>query len=203
MRITIVGVACSPRKDQSTGFALETCLTAARAAGVATVTIDLAGRVVNGCTACGHCNKQLSCSQKDDFEAFLPILTDPAVAGLIVATPVYFGTMTSQAKAFLDRCVMLRRNGSLLRDKVGGAIAVGGFRHGGLETTIQAIHAAMLIQDMILVGDGFSTFHFGGTLWSGHPQGYREDAFGVDTLRNLGKRVAGLATRLHGAPSSA
>lgn len=199
MTIKMVGVSCSPRKGQSTAFALETCLNAAKEAapGIETVTIDLAGKTVNGCIACGQCTKQLACSQKDDFEAFLPVLTDPAVAGLIIATPVYLGTMTSQAKAFLDRCVMLRRNGCLLRDKVGGVIAVGGFRHGGQETTIHAVHAAMLIQDMILVGDGLSTFHFGGTMWSGHPQGYKEDTFGKDTVANLGKRVAGLAARLH------
>jgi len=200
MAIKIVGVACSPRKGQSTAFALETCLAAASQAapGVETFTIDLAGKTVNGCIACGQCTKQLACSQKDDFESFLPILTDPALAGLIIPTPVYFGSMTNQANAFLDRSVMLRRPGSLLRDKVGGVIAVGGFRHGGQEITIQAVHAAMLIQDMILVGDGFATFHFGGTMWSGHPQGYTADGFGKDTVANLGKRVAGLAARLHG-----
>jgi len=125
-------------------------------------------------------------------------MTDPHVAGMIVATPVYFGTMTSLAKAFLDRCVVFRRNGTLLRDKIGGVIAVGGFRHGGQETTIQAVHAAMLIQDMILVGDGHTTFHYGGTIWSGHPQGFADDAFGLETVRNLGRRVASLALRLHG-----
>ncbi|MFZ0243699.1 MAG: hypothetical protein WAL90_18820, partial [Desulfobacterales bacterium] len=76
--------------------------------------------------------------------------------------------------------------------------AVGGFRHGGQETTIQAVHAAMLIQDMIIVGDGHATFHYGGTMWSGHPEGYEKDAFGLQTVQNLGRRVAALAVRLHG-----
>jgi hypothetical protein len=73
---------------------------------------------------------------------------------------------------------------------------VGGFRHGSQETTIHAVHAAMLIQDMIIVGDAHTTFHYGGRIWSGHPEGFEKDAFGLETVRNLGRRVASLASRL-------
>lgn len=191
----IIGVSCSPRSGQSTHFAMTTCLEtiAAEFETFTTELIDLGKLSVGGCIACGKCTKEPVCSQKDDFNELIPILSDPDVAGLIIATPVYFGTMTSQAKAFLDRCVLLRRNGSLLKDKVGGVIAVGGFRHGGQETTIHSIHASMLIQDMIIVGDGNNTFHFGGTIWSGHPDGYQKDTFGLDTVKNIGRRVATVA----------
>jgi multimeric flavodoxin WrbA len=141
--------------------------------------------------------KVLECSQEDDFVKMIPILSDPALAGLVVATPVYLGSMTSQCKAFLDRWVMFRRNGFLLRDKVGGVIAVGGFRSGGQELAIQAVQAAMLVQDMVVVGEGRPTAHFGATLWSGHPDGIEKDVFGLETARNLGKRVAEVAARMH------
>ena len=48
-----------------------------------------------------------------------------------------------------------------------------------------------------IVGDGHTTFHYGGTIWSGHPEGFGKDAFGLETVRNLGCRVASLASRLH------
>ncbi len=86
----------------------------------------------------------------------------------------------------------------MLRNKVGDVIAVGGFRHGGQETMIRTVHAAMLIQDMVIVGDGYTSFHFGGAVWSGHPEGYEKDTFGLDTVRNLGRRVADVAIRIHG-----
>jgi multimeric flavodoxin WrbA len=199
MSIKIVGVACSPRAGQSTHHALKACfdVIGQEFQNVEPVIIDLAGMEIKGCQACGTCARQIKCSQEDDFQQLIPLIADPAVAGLILATPVYFGTMTSQAKAFLDRCVVFRRNGTLLRDKIGGVIAVGGFRHGGQETTIHAVHAAMLIQDMIIVGDGHSTYHYGGTVWSGHPEGFQNDTFGLETVRNLGRRVAALASRLH------
>ncbi|MFZ0134411.1 MAG: flavodoxin family protein [Desulfobacterales bacterium] len=199
MAIKIVGVVCSPRVGQSTHYALSACFDVIRQEfeHVEPIMIDLAGMDIKPCVACGSCMTKVTCSQKDDFQKIIPVMTDPLVAGLILATPVYFGSMTAQAKAFLDRCVVFRRNKTMLRDKIGGVIAVGGFRHGGQETTIQAVHAAMLIQDMIIVGDGHATFHYGGTMWSGHPEGCEKDAFGLQTVQNLGRRVAGLAARLH------
>ncbi len=195
----IVGISCSPRKGKSTKYALEVCLQAVKESvpGGETTLIELSEMKINGCIACGKCMKVLECSQEDDFVKMIPILSDSELAGLVVATPVYFGSMTSQCKAFLDRCVMFRRNGFLLRDKVGGVIAVGGFRNGGQELTIQSVHAAMLVQDMVVVSEGRPTSHYGATLWSGHPDGIEKDTFGLETARNLGKRVAEVAAKMH------
>jgi multimeric flavodoxin WrbA len=195
----IVGISCSPRKGKSTFYSLETCLQAAKEAvsRVETILIELSEMKINGCIACGKCMKVLECSQEDDFVKMIPILSDPELVGLMIATPVYFGSMTSQCKAFLDRCVMFRRNGFLLRDKVGGVIAVGGVRNGGQELAIQAVQAAMLVQDMVVVSEGKPTSHYGATLWSGHPDGIEKDAFGLETARNLGKRVAEMADRIY------
>ncbi|MCF8119780.1 MAG: flavodoxin family protein [Deltaproteobacteria bacterium] len=191
----ILGICCSPRKEKTTYYALKTSLTAIPDAygQVNTHLIDLSEKEINGCKACGACMKKLKCSQDDDFNALVPILSDPEVGGIIVATPVYMGSMSSQCKAFLDRCVMFRRNGFLFRDKVGGVITVGGVRNGGQSATIQHIHAVMLVQDMILVGDGRPGAHFGGTMWSGHPDGIERDEVGMATVQSLGKRVAEVA----------
>jgi multimeric flavodoxin WrbA len=199
MEMKIVGVSCSPRKGKSTKYALEVCLQAVKETVPEgeTMLIELAEMKVNGCIACGKCMKVLECSQEDDFVKMIPILSDSELVGLVVATPVYLGSMTSQCKAFLDRCVMFRRNGFLLRDKVGGVIAVGGVRNGGQELTIQSVHAAMLVQDMVVVSEGRPTSHYGATLWSGHPDGIEKDTFGLETARNLGKRVAEVAAKMH------
>jgi multimeric flavodoxin WrbA len=195
----IVGISCSPRKGKSTKHALDVCLQAVKETvpNVETMLIELSGVKINGCLACGKCMKVLECSQEDDFIKMIPILSDSELAGLVVATPVYFGSMTSQCKAFLDRCVMFRRNGFLLRDKVGGVIAVGGVRNGGQELTIQTVQAAMLVQDMVVVSEGKPTSHYGATLWNGHPDGIEKDAFGLETARNLGKRVAEVSVKMH------
>jgi multimeric flavodoxin WrbA len=196
----IVGISCSPRKGKTTRTSLDNCIHAITEnfSEIQTEIIDLAELEIKGCIACGHCAKTLECSQKDDFNDIIPILKDPGLGGLIIATPVYLGTMSSQCKAFLDRTVMFRRNDFLFRDIVGGVMAVGGFRNGGQEAAILHVHSAMLVHDMILVGDGKPGSHFGGTMWSGHPDGIEKDDPGLKTVENLGKRVAQVALKIHG-----
>jgi multimeric flavodoxin WrbA len=189
----ILGICASPRKHKSSHFLLQQCLaelesgSAALGTPIETEIIDLAGLQISGCIACDKCKKGVHCSQDDDFQQIIPKLSDPLLRGIVLATPVYMGGMTSQAKAFLDRSVIFRRNGFLLKNLVGGVLAVGGSRNGGQELTIQAVHAAMMIHDMILIGDGN---HFGGIGWSNHPDGYEKDETGIETARLTGKRMA-------------
>jgi multimeric flavodoxin WrbA len=193
----IIGVSASARKNRSTHFLLAQSLDEVRLASeasgkrIATAQIDLAPLKINGCIACDACQKKgVMCSQRDDFQSLIPQLADPEVAGIILATPVYMGSMSSQAKAFVDRTVLFRRNGFMFKNRLGGVITVGGARHGGQELTIQAVQAAMMIHGMIIVGDGE---HFGGAAWSHHPDGYQGDATGIASARDLGRHMAEIA----------
>ena len=194
----ILGINCSPRKGKTTFYALDQCLEAARKeqAGLETEIIELGGMDIHGCCACGHCKEKLKCSIDDDFAGIIPKLCDDEIKGIIIGTPVYFGTMASQCKAFLDRTVMFRRNGFLFRNKVGAVLAVGGVRNGGQELTLQAVQAAMLCHDMIVIGDGMKTAHFGASLYSGIDGGIENDEIGLITARNLGRRMAGIISML-------
>ena len=195
----IIGINCSPRKGQTTQKSLEVCLKAVHdeSGGVTTDIIELADLDVHGCLGCGYCKKQLKCKQEDDFNSLIAVLSDEEVAGIIIATPVYLGTMTSQCKAFLDRTVVLARNGSMLRNKVGGVLAVGGVRNGGQELTIQAVQATMLCHNMVCVGGGTKAAHFGAVLVSNEQKGIECDEIGLETARDIGRRVVGLAVLLN------
>ncbi len=194
----IMGINCSPRKGQTTQKSLEACLNAAReeSDNIRTDIVELAGLDIHGCLDCDYCRKRLKCKQDDDFNSLISALNDKELVGIVIGTPVYLGTMTSQCKAFLDRSVMFRRNGFMLRNKLGGVVAVGGVRNGGQELTIQAVQAAMLCHDMICVGDGMSTAHFGAALWSGGPGGIDSDEAGLQTAQNLGRRLAQVAIQI-------
>jgi multimeric flavodoxin WrbA len=171
---------------------LKICLEAAQESseGIRTELIELAGLRINGSIAAGI---PLEPGERDDFPSLMPKLSDPRVAGIIVGTPVYFGNMTSLCKAFLDRCIVLRKNDFALRNKAAGVLAVGGTRNGGQELTIQSVQTALMCQEMVVVGDGQPTGHFGATVWSGGEGGVKEDEFGLATARNLGRRVAEVA----------
>ncbi len=194
----ILGVSCSPRKGQSSYKALEVALAACseQEPQIKTKLIDLGGKTIMPCKACGQCAKELKCSIDDDFNALIPILEDPEVVGMIISTPVYFSSMAAHCKAFLERCVMFRRNGWRFKNRVGGVIAVGGVRNGGQELAIQGVQSAMFCQDMACVSDGAPMAHFGATLHSNSNTGISEDAFGLETVKNTGRRVAELAVKI-------
>jgi multimeric flavodoxin WrbA len=193
--IKILGVACSPRKGKTTAAGLQVCLDAAKAVSpnVEVELLDLGGLNINGCLAAGV---PLPAGQEDDFLKVAPKLADAKVAGIIVGSPVYFGSMSSLCKAFLDRLMAFRKNNFALSNKVAGALAVGSARNGGQELTIQGIQAALMCHEMLLVGDGRPTAHRGATLWNNGKDDISGDEVGIATAKNLGRRVAEVALRL-------
>ncbi len=192
--VKILGICGSPRKGKTTATALRVCLEAAKAVAdnIQVELIELAGMKIPGGPAA---NLPLDAGERDDFPQLVPKLSDPRVGGIIIGTPVYFGNMTYLCKAFLDRCIALRKEFAL-SGKVAGVVAVGGARNGGQELVIASVQAVLFCHEMILVGDGRPTGHRGATLWSGCPGGIEKDEFGLSTARNLGRRVAEVALRM-------
>ncbi len=187
----IIGISCSPRKGKTTAAALDVCLKAAQNASpdIETELIELAELSIPAQLVAGQ---PLRDGEVDDFPKLIPKLADPAVAGIIVGSPVYFGNMTALCKAFLDRCGAFRSDGFKLRNKIAGALAVGSARNGGQELTVCSIQTALMCQDMIIVGDGQPSARIGATLWNQNDS-IAGDDFGIQTSENLGRRVAELA----------
>jgi NAD(P)H dehydrogenase (quinone) len=111
-----------------------------------------------------------------------------AADGLVVGSPVYFGTMAAQLKQILDDFVGVRKK---MENKVGAAFATSGDPSGGKETTMMSIIQALLIYGMIIVGDPLSATGHYGTACVGAP-----DAAAIENGRRLGRRVAELVRRL-------
>ncbi len=200
--IKVLGICCSPRKGKTTAAALRICLDAVKAADgrIEVELIELAGLKIPGEVAAGVA---LEPGQRDDFPALAPRLSDPTVAGIILGTPVYFGNMSFLCKALLDRWIVFHKD-KLLANKVGGVLAVGGGRNAGLELTIHSVQVALMSQQMIVVGDAPPTGHWGGTVWAGNPAvaggaapDIARDEAGIATVKNLGRRVAEIASKLH------
>jgi len=77
--------------------------------------------------------------------------------GIIVGSPVYYGSMASQIKELFDKTVKFHGR---LDGKVGGAFSSSANIGGGNETTVLGILNAMLIHGMIIQGDP-SGDHYG------------------------------------------
>jgi multimeric flavodoxin WrbA len=193
-KIRLVGIACSPREPSTTAAAVQACLEAAQAMAPEAIEIELiklAGLHIDGSLAAGV---PLAPGQQDDFPSLVPKLSDPAVAGFIFGSPVYFGNMSSLCKAFLERLMVFRKEGFALSNKVAGVLAVGGARNGGQELTIQSIQAALFCQEMIVVGESRPSAHFGPGVWNNKEfKAITDDAAGMEAVKNLGVRVAQVA----------
>lgn len=189
--VKIIGVSCSPRKGKTTAAALGICLEAARAVdpGVTTELIELAGRNI------GVYDPADPKAVQGGFAELIPVLSSPDVAAIVVGTPVYFGNMSSLCKAFLDHWMVFRQQNFALAGKVSGVVAVGAGRNGGQELTLQSVQASLMGQNMIVVGDGQPTSHFGATLINTNDDISKDD-FGINTAKNLGRHVAEVALRL-------
>ena len=195
----IIGISASPRVNKYSEFFLSQCLSAVKekAPHLEIDSFSLAGKNFSGCVDCDYCRSHFDCAQKDDLSPLLEKLKDPQIAAIILASPVYMGGMSSQAKAFLDRTVLFRRQSFYFKDKIAGAIAVGGSRNGGQDLTLMNIHAAFMIHDMLVVSDQAPTAHFGGAGWARVPDGPENDDLALETVKNLGFKIADLITRLH------
>ncbi|MDD3754780.1 MAG: flavodoxin family protein [Methanobacterium sp.] len=187
--VKIMGIVGSPRKKGNTNYLVKEALKAAGKLGVETELINIGDVEIEPCVACDICKSTGECAIYDDVPNLLDKLADSQ--GVIFGSPVYFGSMTSQLKMLIDRSRPLRFEFKL-KNKLGGGISVGGSRNGGQETTISAIHQFMLIHDMIIVGDGAPLAHYGGTGVGSNINSAEGDDLGLETSRNLGRRMAEL-----------
>ena len=185
--VKIFGIACSPRKGMTTAKAVQSALDAAKGVDprIEVELIDLGELSI-----AGYSPKP----PQDDFTAILPKLKDPALGGLIIGSPSYYRGMSSLCKAFIERCAPLREPTMVLANKPIGVVAVGGFRNGGQELTIEQIQAAMLCFGMVAVGGNAPAFQ-GATVLSTKDD-ISTDTLGVDTAKKLGAHVAEMALRL-------
>jgi len=112
-------------------------------------------------------------------------------AGIIVGSPVYFGSMAAPLKKVLDDFVGVRRR---MENKIGAAFTTSGDPTGGKETTLLSILQALLIYGMIIVGDPLAaTGHYGVACVGAPDSGASENA------KKMGRRVAALAKALDGS----
>lgn len=185
MRIT--GISGSPNAEGNNEKVIDSALSFVKQRGYKTDKVLLSGLSVLPCADCGTCRTKKECSIDDDMaEIYEKLETSDAI---IVSSPVFFGSISAQLKALFDRTILLRRNGFLLKGKVGGAMAVGGSRNGGQEFAINAVHAWMHIHGMLVVGD---RAHFGGIL----VKPIEKDEAGLKTVKDTVNMVCETLERL-------
>ena len=97
----------SPRREGNTSTLAAELAAGARAVGALVERVVLHGMDLRPCSGCDACQESLEaeCVIEDDMTPLYPALR--SVDALVIATPVYWFSVSAQTKLFLDRCYPL------------------------------------------------------------------------------------------------
>jgi multimeric flavodoxin WrbA len=101
-RMNIIGISASPRRHGNSETLLDHALAGAISAGAKTEKIVLSLLDIRPCHGSDACLKKAKCFVKDDMKHLLDKIAK--ADGIIISSPVYFGSVTAQLKAMIDRC---------------------------------------------------------------------------------------------------
>jgi multimeric flavodoxin WrbA len=187
MNMKALAINGSPRKGGNTEILLRKVLEPIAAAGHATEYVQVGGTRIRGCTACGACGriKNRQCVIDDDIFnlAFAKMIDADAI---VIGSPSYFGDLTAETKALIDRAgYVALANGGLLRRKIGAAVVAQ--RRGGGIHVMDSINHLFLMSEMVVPGSTYWNFGLGTA-----PGDVLEDAEGLRNMQNLGEQIAWL-----------
>jgi len=183
-QLKILGIVCSPRKGGNTEILVREALEGAKENKADVELLRITEMNIAPCDGCESCHETGECKIKDDMQKIYQKLLK--ADGIILGSPVYFWSISGQAKTFMDRTYALRYPHHRLENKVGGAIAVAGRR--GCVSALSVINNFFLGQDMIATGLGIAGY--------GTKKGeVKQDEHAMKGARSLGKQVTELIKR--------
>ncbi|MEM2226746.1 MAG: flavodoxin family protein [Candidatus Bathyarchaeia archaeon] len=190
--VKVIGISGSPRAGGNTELLLSEALKAVEDEGGKAELISLAGREIKPCDACLSCTRTKACRIEDDLRIIFEKMR--SCDGIILASPVYFGSATPQIKALIDRAGYLSNAlGRVFENKVGGALVVG--RRAGHNFALAQLLFFFLHQGMIVPGSSYWNVAFGREKGE-----VLKDSEGIKTARNFGRKLYWLCKALEGTP---
>lgn len=186
----IVGFNGSPDPQGNTAYLLQVALESASNAGAEKTELVQVGELIETvddpfCTACQSPCLTIQCGN-ENLRWMLDVLS--RAQGVLLGSPVHFGTVSAQLKAFWDKTRSIRRTQALL-DVPGGALAVAGARFGGQETTLRAMQDMMMIHGMSIINDGSKTSQISGHIGVCAQKPAEEDEYAIKTAKIMGERI--------------
>ncbi|MBP1706651.1 MAG: Iron-sulfur flavoprotein [Chloroflexi bacterium] len=187
--MNIVAIVGSPRKNGNTEQLASYTLKSIAEEGMDTEIISLAGKEIKPCNACMSCKETGQCSIEDDLP---PIYQKMKTAdGIILASPVYYGSCTALLKALMERTGHTSRfDGNPFQGKVGGPLVVA--RRAGQNFTVSQINFWFYILGMVVPGSTYWNIAFGR-----EKDEVMQDEEALKTAWNFGKNLALVLKKLH------
>ena len=177
----IFGICGSPRAN-TTDYVIQDALDKLKNNGFETELFSCAGKSIKPCMHCDYCLKNKKCIIEDDMLDVYENLQN--ADGIILATPVQSGGISSNLSTIMDRTRALEAiDYNLLRGKIGMSIAVGGDRTGGQDFAHLKNITYFMIHGIIPVSGGPFGSNLGASFWSNDSlEDVKEDEYGMESL---------------------
>ena len=169
----------SPRREGNTATMLAEMRAVFVEEGIEVETVEVAGKDIRGCIACGKCSELGRCVFDDIVNETARKLEE--ADGLVVGTPVYYGSANGSVVSLLDRLFYSSSFDKTM--KVGAAVAVA--RRGGITATFDEMNKYFTISGMPVAS---------GQYWNGAhgalPGQAAQDDEGMQQMRTLARNMA-------------
>lgn len=169
----------SPHTQGCTFTALQEVEKTLRQEGLETELLQVGGKNIRGCIACGKCAQAGKCVFDDPVNEAAEKFA--ACDGLVVGSPVYYGSANGTLVSFMDRLFYSTSFDKTM--KVGAAVVSA--RRGGNTATFDELNKYFTISGMPVASSQYWNMVHGFT-----PEDVRRDEEGLQTMRALGRNMA-------------
>ena len=145
----------SPRKDGNSAALIKEAVGVFDKEGVGYEIFEIGGKAIRGCEACGWCAKHGECVFHDGVNELAARLEE--CDGMIVVSPVYYGSANGSVVSLLDRLFYSSRCDK--RMKVGAAFAVA--RRGGTTAAFDELNKYFTLSQMPVASGRYWNNGFG------------------------------------------
>jgi len=173
----VLGIVCSPRLHGNTEILVQTSLAKAQEEGAEIELVTLARKTISPCDGCASCHETGKCHIEDDMQDIYTKLME--ADGVIFGTPVYYWSVSAQAKALIDRTYrfFMKRE---LRNKAAGVVVTQG--RTGAVSAMTVFTNFFTLQRMIMVGRAVG--------FGGREKGQiKNDGRGITEAESLGEAI--------------
>lgn len=169
----------SPHVHGCTAAALEEMIKVFEEEGVETELIQVGIKEIRGCIACGTCSLKGKCVFDDLVNEVAPKFEQ--ADGLVVGSPVYYGSPNGTILSFMDRLFYSTEFSKQM--KVGAAVV--SCRRGGNTASFDALNKYFTISGMPVASSTYWNQVHGFTA-----EDVKKDLEGLQTMRNLARSMS-------------
>ena len=201
----VLGICGSPRRQGNTARLISYTLEKIKERGLETEMIILPDKDIAGCRACYSCVTEKKCVIKDDFHEVFEKMVE--ADGILLGSPVYHASITSELKALLDRAGFSGRwfgsemksesesyqwKGTAFSGKVAAPVTVA--RRTGQTFAFAQLLLWMTVNDLMVIGSNYWNI---GVAGKGGAVDADDDEEGLNILDHLAENMTNVLNKLH------